>query len=231
MVFAAIAQSMAFSYQDFADARSHDTLKTSFKPTHNRKKPGVCEALGQVLFSTRDVIEDAHSTFIKDVNEEKDKQLQLDELKKAKNSAFNWSDEELLGDVDDLSNIVYKDKYQKPKRKITNSSYTSTAQQLKQKVKQGYTAAKAGLGSTPNSINKHTDFRANQSPINAATESVSRKKHFVDDPESDDTEERTSSLDMENQTLMKNSMELLSQDSHQCHFPSIVSSKAHPNIV
>lgn len=87
----------------------------------------MCEALGQVLFSTRDVIEDAHSTFIKDVNEEKDKQLQLDELKKAKNSAFNWSDEELLGDVDDLSNIVYKDKYQKPKRKITNSSYTSTA--------------------------------------------------------------------------------------------------------
>ena len=72
MVFAAIAQSMAFSYKDFADARIQSP-KTSFKSKHNRQKQGVCEALRQVLFSTRDVIDDAHSTFIKDVDEEKDK--------------------------------------------------------------------------------------------------------------------------------------------------------------
>lgn len=122
MVFAAIAQSMAFSYADFADAGAQSP-KTSFKSTHKRGQQGVCEALGQVLFSTRDVIDDAHSTFIKDVDEEKDKQLQLDELKRAKNSAFNWSDEELLGDMDDISNVVYKDKYQKPKRKYQASNY------------------------------------------------------------------------------------------------------------
>ncbi len=40
----------------------------------------------------------------------------MDELKRAKNSAFNWSDEELLGDMDDLTDIVYKDKYQKPRK-------------------------------------------------------------------------------------------------------------------
>ena len=42
--------------------------------------------------------------------------MQLDELKRAKDSAFNWSDEELLGDLDDLTNVVYKDKYQKSKK-------------------------------------------------------------------------------------------------------------------
>lgn len=42
--------------------------------------------------------------------------MQLDELKRAKNSAFNWSDEELLGDMEDVSDIVYKDKYGKQKK-------------------------------------------------------------------------------------------------------------------
>lgn len=37
--------------------------------------------------------------------------MQLDELKRAKNSAFNWSDEELLGDMDDGREIIYKEKY------------------------------------------------------------------------------------------------------------------------
>ena len=33
----------------------------------------MCDAIGRVLFSTRDVIEDAHSTFIKDAEEEQDR--------------------------------------------------------------------------------------------------------------------------------------------------------------
>jgi len=33
----------------------------------------MCETIGQVLFSTRDVIEDAHSTFIKEMDEEQDR--------------------------------------------------------------------------------------------------------------------------------------------------------------
>ena len=48
--------------------------------------------------------------------------MQLDELKRAKNSAFNWSDEELLGDMDDVSDIVYKDKYTKRKTKKKGST-------------------------------------------------------------------------------------------------------------
>ena len=97
-----------------------------------------------MLFSTRDVIEDAHSTFIKDLDEEQDRQLQLDELKRAKNSAFNWSDEELLGDMDDMSDIIYKDKYSKKTKRSGGTTYS----QIKQKVRQGYSQAKAGISST-----------------------------------------------------------------------------------
>ena len=56
--------------------------------------------------------------------------MQLDELKRAKNSAFNWSDEELLGDMDDVSDIIYKDKYVKKAKK-------GTYNQIKSSVKRG----------------------------------------------------------------------------------------------
>ena len=141
MVFAALAQSYAFTYTDFADARSYESPKSGSFAVKNvhRREQGICEAIGQVLFSTREVIEDAHSTFIKDMEEEQDKQLQLDELKRAKNSAFNWSDEELLGDMDDMSDVVYKDKY--TKKKTTNNAMS----QLKASVRRGYSQAKAGM--------------------------------------------------------------------------------------
>lgn len=48
--------------------------------------------------------------------------MQLDELKRAKNAAFNWSDEELLGELDDMTDVVYKDKYAKPQKK--QNTYT-----------------------------------------------------------------------------------------------------------
>ena len=47
--------------------------------------------------------------------------MQLDELKRVKNSAFNWSDEELLGDIEDMRDVVYKDKYRKRKQPRTTS--------------------------------------------------------------------------------------------------------------
>ena len=69
--------------------------------------------------------------------------MQLDELKRVKNSAFNWSDEELLGDIEDMTDVVYKDKY---KKKKTNSQ--NAISQIKQTVQRGYTSAKAGLSTT-----------------------------------------------------------------------------------
>ena len=77
-----------------------------------------------MFFSTKDVIEDAHSTFIKEIDEDSERQLQLDELKRAKNSAFNWSDEELLGDMEDVSDISYKQKYKKKNKKKLMNPYT-----------------------------------------------------------------------------------------------------------
>ena len=77
-----------------------------------------------MFFSTKDVIEDAHSTFIKEIDEDSERQLQLDELKRAKNSAFNWSDEELLGDMEDVSDINYKQKYKKKNKKKLMNPYT-----------------------------------------------------------------------------------------------------------
>jgi len=80
--------------------------------------------------------------------------MQLDELKRAKNSAFNWSDEELLGDMDDVSDIVYKDKYAKRKSKKGGPKGGSSAySQIKQSVKRGYSQAKESIsgGNAPNS--------------------------------------------------------------------------------
>jgi hypothetical protein len=48
-----------------------------------------------VLFSAGDVFDDAHSTFIKDNEEARERETQLDELMRGE-KAFNWSDEELL---------------------------------------------------------------------------------------------------------------------------------------
>ena len=48
MVFVAMAQSKAFSYHDFADACSYETMsKTgSFSPKNRRKSDGLCHAIG-----------------------------------------------------------------------------------------------------------------------------------------------------------------------------------------
>ena len=60
---------MACSYHDFADARQYELPKSgSFVArggsNSNRRKQGICEAISAVLFSARDVLEDANTTFI-----------------------------------------------------------------------------------------------------------------------------------------------------------------------
>lgn len=78
MVFAAIAQSFAFSYKSFLD---------------NKKSEGnMLKTIGYVL-NVKDVISDAHNTFIKEYNRDLDNDTQMDDI--LKDRAFNWSDEEL----------------------------------------------------------------------------------------------------------------------------------------
>jgi len=48
----------------------------------------------KILFATADVIDDAHNTFLKEEDEERDKETELDELKRGK-QAFTYSDEEV----------------------------------------------------------------------------------------------------------------------------------------
>lgn len=61
---------MAFSYRDFADARQYELPKSgnfvarTNSNNPNRRKQGICEAISAVLFSARDVLEDANTTFI-----------------------------------------------------------------------------------------------------------------------------------------------------------------------
>ena len=79
MVFAAVAQSIAFSYKAFEESGSH------------RMGKGVLKNIGNVL-NVKDVISDAHNTFIKDAERDSDQELQMEDILKDK--AFNWSDEE-----------------------------------------------------------------------------------------------------------------------------------------
>ncbi len=46
------------------------------------------------MFATADVLDDAHSTFLKEeIDDNKEKETQMDELSRGK-SAFTWSDDE-----------------------------------------------------------------------------------------------------------------------------------------
>ena len=77
MVFAAIAQAFAFSYKSFMDS--------------NDNKSNVFKNIGRVL-NVKDVLNDAHNTFIKASQRDSDQETQMEDMLKDK--AFNWSDEE-----------------------------------------------------------------------------------------------------------------------------------------
>jgi hypothetical protein len=90
MVVAAVAQSIAFSYEPFVNITSG--------------KSNVLQSIGHVL-TVNDVFEDAHNTFIKDLKQEFDagspdskrdqihEETQMDLLMK-NDKAFNWSDDD-----------------------------------------------------------------------------------------------------------------------------------------
>lgn len=102
-------------------------LKNHMVP--KRKNHNLCNTVWRVLFSTRDVLDDAQRTFIKEnEDEENERETQLDELMRVKQSAFNWSDEELLGEMgpNDQKSITVKNKYDKKNK--------STLQVIKSKM-------------------------------------------------------------------------------------------------
>jgi len=67
LVVAAIAQSIAFTYKGF--------LEYDKSPERN-----VIRTIGQIIFA-KDVIDDAHTTFIRDYQDEEDQETQMDLLK------------------------------------------------------------------------------------------------------------------------------------------------------
>lgn len=69
----------------------------------------------KILFATADVIDDAHNTFLKEQDEEKDKETELDELKRGK-KAFTYSDEEVAFAGNFVNDNVMKAKYNKKKK-------------------------------------------------------------------------------------------------------------------
>ena len=67
------------------------------------------------MFASRDVIDDARNTFIKDMEDERERATQLDVMRKKE---FNWSDEELLvdGESEEAEKKMQKEKYGKKKQ-------------------------------------------------------------------------------------------------------------------
>ena len=58
---------MAFSYHDFADARQYELPKSGTfvrNASNDKEKQGICEAIGKILFSAKDVLEDANQAFV-----------------------------------------------------------------------------------------------------------------------------------------------------------------------
>lgn len=77
MVFASIAQAFAFNYKAFVD--------------HGKSRQNVFKTIGYVL-NVKDVISDAHNTFIKDNSKDSEQETIMEDVLKDK--AFNWTDEE-----------------------------------------------------------------------------------------------------------------------------------------
>lgn len=84
MVFASIAQAFAFNYKPYVDS--------------GKKKQNMLKTIGYVL-NVKDVINDAHNTFIRDTNKmDSEQETILEDVLKDK--AFNWSDEEDQIEID-----------------------------------------------------------------------------------------------------------------------------------
>ena len=96
MVFAAIAQAFAFNYRPFMEgARSQSENSTPNQESALRATGNAIKNMGYVL-NVKDVLSDAHNTFIKST-EAKDceQEMQMEDILK-RDKAFNWSDEEII---------------------------------------------------------------------------------------------------------------------------------------
>lgn len=85
--------------------------------------------LFKILFATGDVIDDAHSTFLKEeVDEKMEKETQMDELSRG-SQAFTWSD-------DESGSISSNDKMKYNKNKKTKKPLVSPRKDAEKVVKQ-----------------------------------------------------------------------------------------------
>ena len=111
MVGCAVAQAKAFPYTDYMD----DRIDQSNSRHQKRNEPNFCQKFFQIVFASRDVIDDARNTFIKDLEDERERATQLDVMRKKE---FNWSDEELLVDMnsEEAEKKMLKEKYGKKKQ-------------------------------------------------------------------------------------------------------------------
>ena len=111
MVGCALAQAMAFPYTDYMD----DRIDQGNTKNKKRNEPNFCQKFFQIVFASRDVIDDARNTFIKDMEDERERATQLDVMRKKE---FNWSDEELLVDAEseEAEKKMQKEKYGKKKQ-------------------------------------------------------------------------------------------------------------------
>ena len=97
MVFAAVAQAFAFNYRPFTEVRGVLKAKqVSIKeaaPSALRATGNVIKNIGYVL-NVKDVISDAHNTFMKaDEKDSAESEMQLEDIMK-RNRPFTWSDED-----------------------------------------------------------------------------------------------------------------------------------------
>lgn len=86
----------------------------------------MLKTIGNVL-NVKDVISDAHNTFIKEYQRDKEVDTQMEDMMKEK--AFNWSDEEIMqletrGNPDNAKLI--KPKYKKSPHKNKQNSNSKT---------------------------------------------------------------------------------------------------------
>jgi hypothetical protein len=102
MVFAAVAQAFAFNYRPFTELTSMrggglvKARQISIKeaaPNALRATGNVIKNIGYVL-NVKDVISDAHNTFMKaDERDSAESEMQLEDIMK-RNKPFTWSDED-----------------------------------------------------------------------------------------------------------------------------------------
>lgn len=121
MVMIAYAQSQAFNWTQFQGSDNHALSKT--QPAYQRDN--CCVTLFKILFATKDVLDDAHNTFLKDEDDDpRERETQFEELNRGK-ASFNWSDEEEFS-------IGQSVKYSKKKRQSSKEKQSELDRTAKQ---------------------------------------------------------------------------------------------------